>query len=244
MFARNAVVTGSASGVGEALCARLALAGSVIMALDKSDHGAAAAATGGRFWRCDVTSRNDWQSAATAITGAPTFVALNAGIMTRPPEAALTDDIFGWIATGGYDRVMRVNVDGVVFGLEALLPLMSDGGAIVVTCSMAGLSPLPFDPFYAASKHAVVGLVRSLAPVLKARGIKINAFCPGGIATKLVPMQLAAASPLLMSVEEAADTILDIAAGTSSGETWIKSGPGEPLTIVAAPNLMNTREKT
>ncbi len=245
MTARNAVVTGSASGVGEALCAKLSRAGGVVTALDRADHGAAAAAaSGARFLRCDVASRDDWRAAATAIMGAPTFVALNAGVMTRPPEAPLTDDIFGWIATGGYDRVMRVNVDGVVFGLEALLPLMTDGGSIVVTCSMAGLSPLPFDPFYAASKHAVVGLVRSLAPVLRARGIQINAFCPGGVATTLVPAQLAAASPPLMSVEEAADAILEIAGTSGSGETWLKTGPGEPLTVVAAPDLMNTREKT
>lgn len=238
MILRSSVVTGSASGVGQALCAKLADVGGLVTALDLRGGGVATAGgTGARFLRCDVASRDDWKTVSSTIEDPPTFVALNAGVMTRPPEASLADDIFGWIGTGGYERVMRVNVDGVVFGLEALTPLMTQGGSIVVTCSMAGLSPLPFDPFYAASKHAVVGLVRSLAPTLSARGIRINAFCPGGIATTLIPRQIAAASPPLMSAEEAARAILQIAETPGSGATWVKAGPGIDLTLFTPPDL-------
>lgn len=66
-----------------------------------------------------------------------------------------------------------------VFGLQSLLPLLSPGAAIVVTASRAGVSPYSVDSLYALSKHAVVGLVRSLAPVLGTRGVNIHALCPG-----------------------------------------------------------------
>ena len=78
-----------------------------------------------------------------------------------------------------YRRIMRVNVDGVVFGVRELAArLMPNGGSIVATASLAGLVAAPLDPMYAVTKHAVVGFVRSGAPQLAARGIRINALCP------------------------------------------------------------------
>ena len=66
-----------------------------------------------------------------------------------------------------YRRAMGVNLDGVVFGMDAALPALKarGGGAIVATASLAGLNGPPFDPLYAANKHAVVGLTRSLGLV-------------------------------------------------------------------------------
>jgi len=86
--------------------------------------------------------------------------------------------------------VMGVNTDGVAYGIMAALPALAEGGRIVVTASVAGLGPLVIDPTYAASKHALVGLVRSLAPTLAARGIGIDAICPGGVDTAIVPRDL------------------------------------------------------
>ena len=74
---------------------------------------------------------------------------------------------------------MAVNVDGVVLGVRRLARVMPAGGRIVATASLAGLTAMPDDPVYAATKHAVVGFVRSVAPTLAARGISINAVCPG-----------------------------------------------------------------
>ena len=87
-----------------------------------------------------------------------------------------------------YRRVMSVNLDGVVFGVRACVPAISarGGGAIVATSSLAGIGPLPQDPVYAATKHAVIGLVRSLAGPLTGHHITINAICPGGIDTPLL----------------------------------------------------------
>ncbi len=76
---------------------------------------------------------------------------------------------------------MGINLDGVVFGAQALLGPMRarGGGAMVATASLAGLAAVPMDPIYAANKHAVVGLTRSLGPVLALDGIRFNAVCPG-----------------------------------------------------------------
>ena len=99
---------------------------------------------------------------------------LNAGISIGVADlATLSDD--------DYYRMMRVNVDGVVFGLRAAIRAMEarGGGAIVATSSLAGLIPFPPDPVYDASKHAVVGLIRSVAPTLAAKGITANTVNPG-----------------------------------------------------------------
>ena len=74
---------------------------------------------------------------------------------------------------------MAVNVDGVVLGVRRLAQVMPAGGRIVATASLAGLTAMPDDPVYAATKHAVVGFVRSVAPSLERQGIQINAICPG-----------------------------------------------------------------
>ena len=85
-------------------------------------------------------------------------------------------------------RVFGANVDGVIFGTRAVVPAIErrGGGAIVATASLAGILAFAPDPLYTATKHAVVGLVRSLAPQLATRNITINAVCPGVVDTPLV----------------------------------------------------------
>lgn len=232
-----AIITGGASGLGQALGRLFARKGAKIALLDVSDEAgkAAAADIGAAFVRCDVTDRESWASASKQILsllGPPTHLALNAGVMTRPPSAPLQDNIFDWVARGGYDKVMRVNVDGVVFGLEALVPHMAKGAAISITSSAAGISALPFDPFYAASKHAVIGLVRSLEIPLAEKGIRINAFCPGGIATAITPDQLRSSSmdERTMSPEEAAEALMQTFVLPGSGQIYAKLLPGRDMT--------------
>jgi NAD(P)-dependent dehydrogenase (short-subunit alcohol dehydrogenase family) len=60
------------------------------------------------------------------------------------------------------------------------------GGQIVATASLAGLAPVPPDPVYAANKHAVVGLIRSMGPMLVTHGIHLNAICPGFSDTRII----------------------------------------------------------
>ena len=74
---------------------------------------------------------------------------------------------------------MAVNVDGVVLGVRRLAQVMPAGGRIVATASLAGLTAMPDDPVYAATKHAVVGFVRSVAPTLERAGSRSTRSAPG-----------------------------------------------------------------
>ena len=99
---------------------------------------------------------------------------LNAGVLAKG-DGTIDD----------YRRILGVNVDGVVFGMQALAPRMRPGSAFVVTASLAGLIPMPSDPLYVLTKHAVVGYARSMAEVLEPRGIRVNLVCPGIVRTPM-----------------------------------------------------------
>jgi NAD(P)-dependent dehydrogenase (short-subunit alcohol dehydrogenase family) len=96
---------------------------------------------------------------------------LNAGIARLCPFEAV-DEAF-------YAEHMDVNVKGVVFTLQKVLPLMREGGSVIVTTSVADAKGSPNLSIYAATKGAVLALVRTLAVELGPRGIRVNAICPG-----------------------------------------------------------------
>ena len=133
-----------------------------------------------------------------------------------------------------YRRIMRVNVDGVVFGVRAVVPSMArqGGGAIVVTASLAGLIPIAFEPVYALTKHAVVGLVRSLVPHLEARGITINAVCPGLTDTPLIgparTLLEESGFPLIPPADIAA-AVLGCVTGRASGQAIVCQAGRPPV---------------
>ena len=120
------------------------------------------AAIGGIGLQADVGRSDEWPGIVDAVTarfGGIDLAHLNAGVMTGEADiTALTDET--------YRRIMSVNVDGVVFGVRALVPALAarGGGAIVATASLAGLIGFSPDPIYCLTKHAVVGLVRSVGP--------------------------------------------------------------------------------
>ena len=129
-----------------------------------------------------------------------------------------------------YRRVVAVNVDGVLFGVRRLAGVMGDGDAIVVTSSLAGLTGVESDPIYALTKHAVIGLVRSVAPQLQESGIRINAVCPGFADTPMVTGELrsafeSAGFPLLRA-EEVADAVLLAARSGNRRGVDRAAGPG------------------
>ena len=155
------LITGGRGGLGRAFADALGEAEVTALDLPEFDVGDSAA------WR--------------ALDGSYDAAFLNAGVVTGESDmTALTDE--------QYVRALRANIDGVVYGVRELAArLMPDGGAIVATASLAGLTATPIDPIYALTKHAVVGFVRSCAPQLAARGIRINALCPGFTDTPIVP---------------------------------------------------------
>lgn len=202
--ARRALVTGAAGGIGRALCARLRAESYDVLELDLPGF--------------DVSLPESW----AALDGEYDVACLNAGITTPAGEdvAALPDDV--------YRRALAVNVDGVFFGVRALATRMPAGGAIVATASLAGLMEIPTDPVYGLTKHAVIGLVRSVAPQLGARGIRINAVCPGLVDTSMVdPIRPLLGNFPLIDPAEVAEAVLRSIQGGGTGEAWIVQ-PGIP----------------
>ena len=233
------LVTGACSGIGAAVVASATSSGDRVLAVDISDAAGAelATATGADYLSCDVSDTDAWQTvvAHCRATGVPDRIHLNAGIQIAPPEAPLEEYQFDAMTLPRYRRMMGVNVDGVVFGLQALLPMLEPGAAIVVTASLAGITPYSVDPLYAMSKHAVVGLVRSLGPTLAERGIRINALCPGGIDTAIIPEAQRTDSAVFMTPEAIAREVAYLMEVSETGKSWAKVAEDKPVFIVRAP---------
>ncbi|MEX2254499.1 MAG: SDR family oxidoreductase [Acidimicrobiia bacterium] len=236
--ARIAVVTGAASGVGAASARRLARDGAAVVVVDVDDATGAEVAedVGGRFVHLDVGDPAGWDALAAELTPHGVALAhLNAGILTATEETHFLD--------APLDRslaLLRVNLDGVILGVRALAPLMIEhgGGSIAVTASLAGLIPYGGDPVYAASKHGVVGFVRSVAPQLRRAGVRLNAICPSGIDT---PMVAGARKDLadehrraFLSPDTVADAVATLLAGDDSGLVQLIA-EGEGIRTIPSP---------
>jgi len=198
-FPRTALVTGGASGIAAALVALLALDGAEVRSLDLADG-------------FDVSDPRAWDG-----VGPVDAAFLNAGVGAGETDpAAVSDD--------AYRRIVGTNVDGVVFGVRRLASVMAPGSAIVATASLAGLTAMPDDPLYTLTKHAVVGYVRSVAPALQARGIRINAIAPGFADTPLVDAatraRLAEQGVPLLAAADVARAALRAARSEGTGEVW------------------------
>lgn len=200
---RSAIVTGGASGIGAAVVRALEGEGTVVRSLDIT--------TG-----FDVSEPAAWEDVAPAE-----FAFLNAGIGDGG------DDVVG------YRRMVAVNVDGVVFGVRRLEQTMAPGSAIVATASLAGLVPMPADPIYTLTKHAVVGYVRAIAPALAPRGIRINVVCPGFVDTPIVTPELRewieGEGIPLMQPEQVAEAVLVAARSEETGQVWVVQPGREPV---------------
>ena len=178
MADRVAAVTGAASGIGRATATRLARDGWSVVAVDAQadalDGFAADVVTVGADIATEQGNAAMVQAAGDRF-GRLDGLVLNAGVASRGELDVETMD--------GFDRVLSVNLRGVVLGLRAALPALraTGGGRIVVTASVSGLGGDAGLFAYNASKGAVVNLVRSVALDLAPEGIRINAVCPGGI---------------------------------------------------------------
>ncbi len=221
MFPRTALVTGGASGIGAALVALLEEEGVDVRVLDLRDG-------------FDVANPRAWDE-----IGPVDLASLNAGVTTGESEfSAISDD--------AYRRILAANVDGVVLGTRRLAAVMEPGSAIVATASLAGLVPLPSDPLYSLTKHAVVGFVRSVAPQLERRGIRISAVAPGIADTPLISATreiLERSGFPLLRPEEVARTVLRAARDGGTGKVWVVQ-PGRDPEPFRFPNVPGPRDAT
>ena len=218
MFPHTALVTGGASGIGAAISALLRQEGAEVQVLDLRDG-------------FDVADPEAWEE-----VGPVDLACLNAGVTTGESElAAISDE--------AYRRILSANVDGVVLGARRLARVMAPGSAIVATASLAGLVPTPVDPIYSLTKHAVVGFVRSVAPQLEQRGIRINAVAPGIVDTPLIAgtreVFERAGFPLL-APEDVARAVLVAARSGRAGEVWVVQ-PGRAPEPFRFPNVPGAR---
>jgi NAD(P)-dependent dehydrogenase (short-subunit alcohol dehydrogenase family) len=192
----RALITGGRGGLGLAFAQALGDAEVTALDLPEFDVGDTAA------WR--------------ALDGVYDAAFLNAGVTTGEASiAALTD--------AQYERAMRANIDGVVYGVRELAArLMPNGGSIVATASLAGLVATPLDPIYGLTKHAVVGFVRSVAPQLATKGISISALCPGYADTPIVPGEVREVLDVpLIEPSFVAEAALQALNDEETGRAWV-----------------------
>lgn len=241
-----ALVTGGASGIGRAVVERLSAEGAsvAIADIDETLGQEVASATGSVFVRADVSDPDQVQASvdqAVERFGKLDIAHLNAGISTG--ENDITK-----ISAETYRRAVGINLDGVIFGTKAAVPAMKDGGAIVVTASLAGLMAYTMDFMYGATKHAVVGFVRAVFEQLQPRNITINAICPGFTDTPILgPFAEEFRRqdfPLLDASEVAEAFVRAVRSGASGGAFIVQPGLlGEPYRFRGLPGPRTTGDE-
>jgi NAD(P)-dependent dehydrogenase (short-subunit alcohol dehydrogenase family) len=236
---KTVLITGGASGLGKAMAERVAELGGTPLIADVNDAGAQVAERlGGRFAHLDVTDEGAWQDALDAL-GTPDYAHLNAGIMTVPASETMASADIVSCDLASYRRIMAVNVDGVVLGIRALAPRMREagGGAMTVTASTAGLVPLGIDPSYSMTKHALIGLVRSVGDAWAESSLRINAICPGAVDTAIIPDELRASGMPLMTPAQMAVEAVDLLTNGDNGEVRALIADGQVGVRFEAPDL-------
>jgi len=219
-----ALITGGTGGFGRALTVKLrALDVTVVAAdLDSERNRQVAADLGAQFVALDVTDRAANEAVVAQIEaehGRLDAAYLNAGI-----SAAKSDDV---LDLDEFMRVVEIDLFGVVYGVQAVRPALkrAGGGAIVVTASLAGLSPMAGDPGYSVAKGGAIAFVRSMAPRLAAEETIISAICPGFADTAIIDRirgEFEAANFPVLTADEVADAML---------MAWTSAEPGAAYVI-------------
>ena len=231
----TAVVTGGASGIGAAIVRVFAEAGATGAVIDQPGITPAVPEN----WvavNADVGDPRSLETAFSAVAGSFAsldIVVANAGIVPSWTSTAQID-------LDEWEQVFAVNTRGVMLTVrQAVRAMAGHGGVIVAMSSLNGWRGDPHIPAYVASKHAVVGLVRSVAADVGRLGIRVNAVAPGPIATDALlgrmahraasgglaveeALQQASTSTALgrmATADEVADAVLFLASDLSSGIT-------------------------
>lgn len=226
---RVAVITGAGSGIGREVALLFAERGaSAVALLDIEPDGLAETSRMLASHDLTVTTHVVDVSDAEAMEqtfagivaqlGRVSYMINNAAMQTGQPT-------FPAVSFDQIDRVLGVNVSGVMIGTKLAHDHMAanGGGAIVATASGAGKVPLPSDPLYSASKAAVVMLTRASAAAFAKVGVRLNAVCPALVDTPMLTFSVQGRDDLIEALEHAevmtpryvAEAIVDLATDPS-----------------------------
>jgi len=215
-----AVVTGAAAGVGYGIAEALASEGATVVVADLHQEAIdrAVAGLGGSAWGrvADVSNLSQVEALYSHVKqrhGRLDLVIANAGIGDHAALGAITEEQF--------DRTFAVNVKGVLFTVQAALPMMPRGGSVVIIGSTGSDLPPPGMSLYGASKAAVRTLVRSWVYDVQAMGLRINVLSPGTVNTQSLRTALVRA----LGAERGTAAVEAISARSPSGRI------GEPREI-------------
>jgi len=188
-----AIITGGSSGIGREIARRFSEEGARLVIADIRREDRKGAGTiddeivekGGEaiFHQTDVTSLDDLDSAIDAAVsefGKLDIMVNNAGVFKMEPITDITEAEF--------DKFMAINVKGVYFGAKKAAQQMlkqNSGGSIINLSSVAGIVGTPNATLYCATKGAITNFTRALAAELGRNNIRVNAICPGVIATAM-----------------------------------------------------------
>ena len=190
------MITGAGSGIGLATARRFAAEGARVVCVDiSSDAGKAAAdEVGGEFIACDVSDEESVRALFDGVAqrhGRVDIAFNNAGISPPDDDSILVTGLDAW------RRVQEVNLTSVFLGCKTVIPYMQrqGKGSIINTASFVALLGAATSQIaYTASKGGVLAMTRELGVQFAREGIRINALCPGPVATPLL-MDLFAADP-------------------------------------------------
>ncbi|MDQ3483324.1 MAG: SDR family oxidoreductase [Pseudomonadota bacterium] len=192
---RHALITGAGSGIGAAAAAELAGAGAKLSLLGRrlEPLQATAQKTGGAVIQCDVTDADRIASAfdeARSANGPIEMLIVNAGIAESAP--------FHKMKREAWDRILATNLTAAFECAHQAIGdlLKSDSGRLVFVASVASLRGVPYAAHYAASKHGLLGLTRSLAAEYAKTNLTVNAVCPGYVDTPMTDQSVARVSEI------------------------------------------------